>query len=135
MVAKGKALLFGFLVWLAAFVVAFAIFPLREPSRPLFESIMAVAVTSASVVFAVLYFRGVRGGYLREGVILGLLWLAINLLIDFPLMLLGGPMQMTLGQYLADIGLTYLIIPAVTMGIGLGCEGVAKSVDRASHAT
>ncbi len=75
------------------------------------------------------------GRYLREGVILGLVWLAINVLIDLPLMLAGGPMQMTLGQYLADIGLTYLIIPAVTMGIGLGCEGVAKSVDRASHAT
>ncbi len=134
MVAKGKAILFGFLVWLSAFVVAFLIFPLRESSRPLFESIMPVVLTTASAVFAVLYFRVVSGGYLREEVTLGLVWLAINVLIDLPLMLAGGPMQMTLGTYLADIGLTYLIIPAVTIGIGLGCEDVAKGFDRASHA-
>ncbi len=134
MVAKGKAILFGFLVWLAVFVVAFIIFPLRESSRPLFESIMPVAVASATAGFAVLYFRGVSGSYSREGSILGLLWLAINVAIDLPLMLAGGPMQMTPGDYLADIGLTYLIIPAVTIGIGLGCEGAAKSAQSASGA-
>lgn len=30
--------------------------------------------------------------------------LTLALLIDAPLMLMGGPMQMTLGQYVADIG-------------------------------
>lgn len=33
-------------------------------------------------------------------------------------MLLGGPMQMSVLEYLADIGLTYLIVPATTTGIG-----------------
>ncbi len=132
MVAKGKAILFGFLVWLSAFVVAFIVFPLRESSRPLFESIMPVVVASATASFAVLYFRGVRGRFVKEAAILGLVWLAINLAVDAPLILLGGPMKMTLGEYLADIGLTYLIIPAVTIGIGLACEGVAKSARSAS---
>jgi hypothetical protein len=126
MAAKGKAVLFGFLIWLAVFVVAFAIFPLRESSRPLFESIMPVALASATAVLAAVYFNGLKEGYLKEGVILGCLWLAINVLIDLPLMLLGGPMKMTLGEYVADIGLTYLIIPAVTIGIGLSCERVSR---------
>ncbi len=52
MAAKGKAVLYGFLIWLTAFVVAFLIFPLRESSRPLFESIMPVVVTLATVAFA-----------------------------------------------------------------------------------
>lgn len=132
MAAKGKAVLFGFLIWLSAFVVAFLIFPLRESSRPLFESIMPVVVTSATAVFAVLYFRRVREEFLREGVLIGLLWLAINVVIDLPLMLTGGPMQMTLGQYVADIGLTYLVIPAVTIGIGLSCDHVQTAVRKAS---
>jgi len=125
MVAIRRAVLFGFLVWLAAFVVAFLIYPIRESSRPLFESIMPVVVASATATCAVVYFRGVGRSYLREGLLLGCLWFAINVLIDMPLMLVGGPMKMTIGQYAADIGLTYLIIPAVTVGIGLGCEGVA----------
>lgn len=126
MAAWGKAVLFGFLVWLAAFVVAFTIFPIRETSRPLFESIMPVVVTSAAAGLGVVYFRNLAGGFAREGLLLGCLWLAMNLLIDAPLMLLGGPMKMTLGEYLADIGLTYLIIPAVTVGMGLACERVSR---------
>ena len=39
--------------------------------------------------------------------------------IDAPLMLLSGPMKMTFGEYLSDIGITYLCIPAVTIGIGV----------------
>lgn len=35
-------------------------------------------------------------------------------LIDAPLMLLGGPMQMSAGAYFGDIGLTYVSIPAIT---------------------
>ena len=64
--------------------------------------------------------------YLREGVLLGCLWFAINILIDAPLMLLGGPMKMTLPDYMSDIGVTYLLIPAITIGIGLGCAGAAS---------
>ncbi len=43
---------------------------------------------------------------------------AIAVAIDAPLMLLGGPMKMSLGQYMADIGVAYLCIPAVVWGIG-----------------
>src|SRR3972149_1593667 len=91
MAACGRALLFGFLVWLLPFIVAFAIFPLRQSARPLFESIMPVTVTLVVVVFGLAYFKRVAGGFTREGIFLGLLWMAVSLLIDAPLMLLGGP--------------------------------------------
>ncbi len=37
-----KALLFGFLLWVIPFVIAFLIFPIRNSDRPLFESIMPI---------------------------------------------------------------------------------------------
>ena len=120
-----RAILFGFLIWLIPFVVAFVIFPLRESSRPLFESIMPVSVAAATVIFGVLYFRHVTRDHVRQGILIGVIWLAMCLLIDLPLMLLGGPMQMTLWEYVSDIGITYLMIPAITIGMGvaLGRQG------------
>jgi hypothetical protein len=118
MVAFRKALLFGLLIWVTAFVVAFAIFPVRESSRALFESIMPVVLTSATVFFAHRYFRRVKAGFAKEGLLLGTLWMGVNVGIDLPLMLTPSPMQMTLGEYLSDIGLTYLLIPIITWGIG-----------------
>ena len=53
----GKAIGYGFLVWLTPFILAFIIFPIRESARLLFESIMAVAVSATAVVFGILYLK------------------------------------------------------------------------------
>ncbi len=117
MTSMGKAIFFGFLVWLVPFAVAFAILPIHETSRPLFESIMPVAIAIIVVPLGVVYLRRVRRRYLREGLRLGLLWFVMCVAIDAPLMLLGRPMQMTVPEYLADVGVTYLMIPVITIGI------------------
>jgi len=118
MASTRKALLYGLMVWLVPFAVAFLIFPLRESSRPLFESIMPVAVATVVAVCAISYFRKVDRDFVREGLALGLLWFLISVAIDTPLMLFGGPMQMTVGQYTADIGITYLLMPIITTAMG-----------------
>lgn len=112
-----RAVLYGVTVWLVPFVVAFLIFPLRASNRPLFESIMPVAIALVVVVLAVSQVRRAGRASIRDGVLLGVLWLVISTAIDAPLMLLGGPMRMTIGQYVADIGVTYLMIPIITTGI------------------
>jgi hypothetical protein len=111
------ALLFGFFVWLIPFIVSIAIFPFRTSDRPLFESIMPVVVTLCAVVFSVLYFKKVQNRFIREGIMIGILWLAISIVIDLALFM-QGPMKMDFIDYIKDIGLTYLIIPAITIGDG-----------------
>lgn len=78
---------------------------------------MPVVVTAATVFFAVIYFRRVRAAFVKQGIVLGCLWYVINVAIDLPLML-SPPMTTGFVEYMADIGLTYLVIPAVTIGIG-----------------
>jgi hypothetical protein len=114
----GRAVGLGFFMWLIPFVVAFAAFPLREPARPVFESVMAVTVAASAVGLGLAYLRRTPGGYAREGLVVGALWFIVCVLLDAPLMLLGGPMHMSVGGYLGDIGLTYLSIPLVTWGLG-----------------
>jgi hypothetical protein len=109
------ALLYGFLLWLIPFIVAFLIFPLKTSSPPLFESIMPVVLTACVVVFSNLYFKRLEAQFLSEGIILGALWFVVSLGLDL-LMFMWGPMQMTFANYMMDIGLTYLIFPIVTIG-------------------
>lgn len=111
------ALFYGFLVWVIPFVVAFLILSLRTSDRPFFESIMPVAVTIATVTFSVLYFRKVEADFLKEGIFLGIVFIAVSIAIDL-LMFSRGPMAMPFVDYLKDIGFTYLLIPAVTIGMG-----------------
>jgi hypothetical protein len=110
-------MLFGFLMWLIPFIVSFPIFTLRESNRALFESIMPVVVTICVVFLAILYLRKTGADFLKEGFLIGIVWYLICIVIDL-LMFMWGPMKMTFGQYMADIGLTYVIIPTVTVGFG-----------------
>lgn len=61
--------------------------------------------------------RQLQNGFVREGLLIGLVWFVVCVMIDAPLMLFSGPMKMTFEAYMADIGLTYVSIPVVTTGL------------------
>ena len=63
---------------------------------------MAVVVTTTAVVLGLTHLRRLEEGSVREGLLVGLIWFAMCVLIDAPLMLFGGPMRMTFGEYMAD---------------------------------
>lgn len=122
-----KALLYGVCVWAVTFIAAMLIFPLREFHRPLFESIMPVVLSLSTVLFSFIYFKHVDIDYFKEGVYLGIVWFLVNFIID-QLMFSWGPMQMSFLDYIQDIGVTYLLIPVITMGIGLSEERIFKKI-------
>jgi hypothetical protein len=112
-----KSILFGFLVWLLPFIVAFLIFPIHESNRPLFESIMPLVIAISVVVFTCWYFKSVDKNIKAEGAKLGIIFLLISLVIDLILFMPDSPMHMSFINYIADIGLTYLMIPVITVGM------------------
>ena len=112
-----KTILFGFLVWFIPFIVALLIFSIHESNRPLFESIMPLVITISVVVFSYLYFRNVDKNIQAEGAKLGIVFLVISLIIDLIMFMPNSPMHMSLLSYVADIGLTYLMIPVITIGM------------------
>jgi hypothetical protein len=116
-VSLRRALLFGLLVWAIPFIVAFAIYPIHETWRALFESIMPVVIALTVVALGLAYFRRVTGRCMREGILLGVMWFAMCFVIDM-FMFSAGPMKMSFAAYVGDVGLTYLMIPAITIGLG-----------------
>lgn len=112
-----RALGYGAALWAVPFVFSFVLFGIRESNRALFESLIAVLGVALAVIGALSYFRDNRTPDLRQGVVLGFTWAAISIIIDLPIFL--PVFHMTLSDYAADIALTYLAFPAVTIGIAL----------------
>jgi hypothetical protein len=110
-----KAIIFGILVWAVPFAVSFLIFPIRQSNRIMFESIMPDIVAGTVVIFALLYYKNAMAVSVWEGLRLGLIWFAISFLIDL-VMFSSGPMKMPFTDYLADVGIVYLMIPIITVG-------------------
>lgn len=117
-----KVILFGFLAWLISFAAGLALFPIHESNRALFESIMPVVVTASVVFLGYKYLKKAKNPK-NESWKLGLIWLGINIVIDLALFLPPSPMHMGVLEYIQDIGLTYVIIPLVTIGLGQSMGG------------
>lgn len=115
------AIVYGVAIWVGIFVVSMLAFPLHTNERPLFESIMPIASTIITVIFSILYFKKIEKDYIKIGTYLGVIWLMINIIIDL-LMFMEGPMKMPFVDYIKDIGLTYLLIPVITIGFGYSLE-------------
>ena len=109
---------FGILIWLIPFLASFPIIELRESNRPLFESIMPVVLTIIVEIFTILYFFKVEKNYFYEGIIAGIIWFVICIIVDLIMFLPESPMQMSFVDYMMDIGLTYLIIVFIPIGTG-----------------
>ena len=128
-----RAFAYGFLVWLLTLLVSMAIFPLKRSWPVLFDSIMPVALALCAVMFANRYFQRCAASSLREGVSLGAIWLVMNWLLDWPLFSFG-PMRMSMVNYIADIGLTYLMLPIITVGIAFQAASVKRLKEKMSDA-
>lgn len=127
-----RALPYALGVWVIPFVVATAIFPLRSSERPLFESILPVALAAATVFFAYRYGRS-EPAFQRHGALLGVVFLIVSVVIDL-LMFSWGPMKMAFADYLKDIGVTYLMIPIITYGMSRMIRTPAASVPQGAGA-
>ena len=113
-----KIVIFGFMVWIIPFAVSFLFFPLKASMRPLFESIMPLVLTIAVVTLTYYYMKNIDSDFVREGILIGIVWYIINIAIDLVMFLPASPMHMSFADYMMDIGLTYVMIPVITIGMG-----------------
>jgi uncharacterized membrane protein YpjA len=112
--------LFGFLTWLVPFVVGFLFY---SPQGQLvvdalvFKAIMIVTGSITGSALLVFYFRKIEKNYVSDGVLVGVVWLVLNILLD--LLILVPMAKMAIGTYFAQIGLEYLTIPTMSIAMGL----------------
>ena len=117
MKSVGKAILYGFFLWVITLVVAMLLFQVRNSDRVFFESIVPVVLTISTVTFGVLYFRKIDANFIREGWRLGIIWFFENLILDL-LVFMWGPMKMSFVNYIKDVGFTYILIITIAVGFG-----------------
>jgi hypothetical protein len=106
-----RALALGFLSWLLPFLFSFLAFPLKKANAPLFATLMYLVLILVAAPLRDRYFRDIDAPRIGEAALLGILWLGINLTMDYP-MFASGPMKMTAAHYYSEIGAAYLIYPA-----------------------
>lgn len=106
----------GIVIWVVGFAVGIVVFAVGA-DQGWIRRIMMVLSPIMGILFCIHVFRQVPGPYLLEGLKVGIAWYIINLLLDTVITI---PMSgMGLGKGLAYFGAVYLIMPVVTVVLGL----------------
>ncbi|MGA2570773.1 MAG: hypothetical protein ABSF23_09655 [Terracidiphilus sp.] len=113
MVAWTRAVLLGILSWSIPFFAGFFLFQVKKSNAPLFTTLMYLVVLITAGALLAFYFRRRRVSVVGA-LVVGTMWLAINLILDFP-MFAFGPMKMTPLDYYSEIGLVYLTYPILAV--------------------
>jgi hypothetical protein len=114
---NAKIINYGLLVWLIPSLITVISGPFLVAIN-IFEIISAVAIAVTVMVFSYLYLKGITENFIKESVLVGISWLIISIVLDIILILLGIS-QLTLTNYAMYVAPLYIIIPAITIGLGL----------------
>ena len=121
----------AFLTWLVPFVCAV---PFYGPAglvidQQLFKSIMIVIGSITAAILIIWCFRPVEKNFTHEAIVTGFVWLIANWVLD--LIVLVGLLGMALPDYAGQIGLRYLVIPAMVIAAGVVAdEGVKRGSEK-----
>jgi hypothetical protein len=122
----GRRVSAGFLTWLIPFIAAIPFYG-RDGTvlidLMLFKSIMIVVASITAAILMVWFFSLVTTSYAREAVITGMVWLLMNWALD--VVVLVGLLGMPPMDYAIQIGLRYLMIPAMIIATGVVADRAA----------
>lgn len=112
-----KILQYGFFLWISVLVVSFIFFPVKDSDAIYFETLITITLVSLTIVYFVFHFKGYSSSFVRNGLLVGVLWMLTNLFFDM-FLFSWGPLKKSFLDYMKDIGLTYTVIPVITTGFG-----------------
>jgi hypothetical protein len=112
-------ILLGFLSWLFPFAVSFLFYKpngeLLVPYGTFKSSIMVIGLICGCLLL-IRYFKNIHTDYIKNGLIVGWSWFAINIVLD--ILLLLPIMKTNFMDYFLTIGLSYISIPVISITIG-----------------
>ena len=114
-----RNILYGFLAWLIPFIASIFFYS-KEAGLTVdvyfFKSIMIVIGSITAAFLLISYFKNINTNYIKEGIIVGIVWLVINIILDLLVLI---PMSgMSVGDYFTQIGLRYLVMPVMSIMVG-----------------
>lgn len=120
--------LFGVLTWLIPFAVSCFFYSREgEPLIDIFliKTIMIVLFSILGALLLTIHFKGITGNHLKEGIVVGSVWLITNWLLDLVVLVPMAKMDIT--AYFAQIGFRYFMIPTMSTAMGYLTEIKSKS--------
>jgi len=112
-----KIVYYGIFVWVIPSLITVTL-SFFSGDMNIFEIISAVSIAVTAIAFSYIYLNGIKSNFIKEGVLIGITWLVISIVLDL-LLIIAGITQLSIINYAMYVAPLYIIIPAITIGLGL----------------
>lgn len=111
-----RALALGLLLWGVLFAVASVLYPWSVAAPRVFKSVIVVVMASVTTCVAIAYLRDLEGRILGRALFASMVWPLMCVTLDLVILMVRPP-RLSIREYMADVGLTYLIVPVIVLGL------------------
>jgi hypothetical protein len=114
-----RVMMFGLISWLVPYGVSMVFMGADgfvHSDYAFYRTVMLITVMLTTAVLLAAHFRSISQSFFREGVLVGMLWLEMNLSLDLLVVLPYSGMGVV--NYLAQVGIDYVAIPLLAFLAG-----------------
>lgn len=106
------AILYGVGVWLGLVAISLILLPAEGKHEALYESIKLSVLVAVALWFAIRYLSRYPSADLREGALVGVVWVAVSITLDLALFATGA-FNIGLAEYFSDVASSYAVMPII----------------------
>lgn len=112
------AILYGFITWLLIYVISITFNPIITDNIPYINLIVPMAIIIVTGIFGILYIRNISDNEVIEGILLGIIFIVIDLICDMIFFIIPNNPTPMLENYTLHITSMIVITLFITTFLG-----------------
>ena len=112
------AVIYGILIWIVTYVISLIVEPIITINTPYNNLIIPLCIIIVTGFFGIIYIRNVNEDELIEGILVGILFIAIDIILDTVFFVILHNKNILFSNFLDHIILMSIIMLIITSFLG-----------------
>ena len=93
------AITYGIIVWFLTYIISTTVSPIFADGIPYINLIVPIAIIVVTGFFGILYIRNINNNEVIEGILLGIVFIAVDIICDLVFFIIPGNKTLILDNY------------------------------------
>ena len=113
-----KAIIFGILIWISTYIITSILNPIFTDNLPHVNIIVPLTIIVVTGFFGILYIREINSNEVIEGILAGIIFIIIDILLDYIFFILPNHRVLIVENYSLHIISMIILILSITTFLG-----------------
>ena len=113
-----RAIIFGILIWLITYILTSILNPIFTDNLPHINIVVPITIIIVTGFFGILYIREINSNEVMEGILAGIIFTAIDIILDYIFFILPNHPALIVDNFTLHVISMIVIILSITTFLG-----------------